>query len=330
MSGTAAARRAYTGPAFFSFGFRPFFFSAALLAGVAVPVWMALFASGEQPFGAYSALEWHAHEMLFGFISAVLTGFLLTAIPNWTGRLPVCGAWLAALYALWLAGRVAMAMIGVLGPLAQVIDGAFLITFAAVVWREVLAGGNLRNVPICILVSLFALANVMFHVSAVAPELRSVAQHGAVAVIATLIALVGGRITPSFTRNWLAARKATRLPAPMDRIDIAALAVTGVAMALWAGGAPSQIAGIALALGAAGLAFRLSRWCGLATIREPLLAALHLGYAWLVAGIALLAAAQLFPAHVPANAGLHALLAGAVGVMVLGVMARAKIGRAHV
>jgi len=326
MAGTAQALRAYKGPAFFSYGFRPFFFSAALLAGVVVPAWMAFYASGGQPFGAYTALEWHAHEMLFGFIGAVLAGFLLTAIPNWTGRLPVCGAWLAGLYGLWLAGRVAMAMIGVLGPVAQIIDGAFLITFAAVVWREVLAGGNMRNVPICVLVSLFALANVMFHASAFVPELRGVAQHSAIAVIATLITLVGGRIIPSFTRNWLASRGATRLPAPMDRVDIAALATTGVAMAMWAAGAPSQIAGIALALAALGLAVRLSRWCGLATVREPLLLVLHLGYGWLVTGIALLAAAQLLPGRVPANAGLHALLAGAVGVMVLGVMARASRG----
>src|SRR5262245_14725294 len=157
---TAAARRAYGGPAVFSFGFRPFFLMGALWAALAVPIWIWSYLGG-----AAAALhrDWHVHEMVFGFLSAVVAGFLSTAIPNWTGRMPVLGGPLAGLVALWFAGRVAMVMQYWWGPLAAVIDCAFLLVFAGVVWREILAGQNLRNLPVAMLVSLLALANVAFH-----------------------------------------------------------------------------------------------------------------------------------------------------------------------
>ena len=160
MTSTAAARRAYDGPALFSFGFRPCFFFGAIWSALVVPLWLYSYFHGG---AAALTREWHIHEMIFGFLGAVIAGFLTTAVPNWTGRMPVIGAPLGFLVSLWVLGRVAMLFQGVLGPIAAVADCAFLLAFAAVIWREVLAGRNWRNLPVCILISLFGLANVAFH-----------------------------------------------------------------------------------------------------------------------------------------------------------------------
>src|SRR5262245_1318992 len=156
---TASARRAYDGPAVFSFGFRPFFLMGAAWAALAVPIWIWSFLGGAAPM---MHRDWHVHEMLFGFLAAVIAGFPTTAIPNWTGRMPVIGAPLAALAGLWLAGRFVMLFEYWWGPVSAVIDCAFLVAFAAVVWREILAGRNWRNLPVAILITLLALANIAF------------------------------------------------------------------------------------------------------------------------------------------------------------------------
>src|SRR5215831_8550496 len=136
-----ARRRNYAGPAIFSYGFRPFFFGGALWAALAVALWLP------QYFGeialpiAIAPLDWHIHEMLYGYVAAVIAGFLLAAVPNWTGRLPICGLPLAALASLWLAGRVAMLISAKTGyAVAAAIDAAFLITLAVVALREIVAG----------------------------------------------------------------------------------------------------------------------------------------------------------------------------------------------
>lgn len=178
--------------------------------------------------------DWHVHEMVFGYVAAVLAGFLLTAIPNWTGRLPVTGVPLALLAGLWLAGRIAMAVSATAPEAGAAVDAAFPVVLALVAWREVLTGRNMRNLPVCIALSLFALASIAFHVTAFADLDRGCAERGALAVIAMLICLIGGRIVPSFTRNWLAKRDATALPAPFGTVDKAALMATAAAVAAWA------------------------------------------------------------------------------------------------
>ncbi|MFC3070234.1 NnrS family protein [Phenylobacterium soli] len=314
---TAARRRAYSGPALFSFGFRPFFLFGAAWAALVVPLWLAVFMHGGPP---EISRDWHIHEMLFGYLAAVIAGFLTTAVPNWTGRMPVIGAPLGVLVALWVAGRLAMLFPS---PVSYAIDSLFLIAFAAVVWREVLAGRNWRNLPVCILVSLFALANVAFHFGPAGS--LAIGVRVGLAAVAVLIALIGGRITPSFTRNWLNARGETRLPATAGRFDQVALGVTGVAAAAWAIFPDLSISGAALALaGLANLA-RLARWRGWLAWKEPLVTVLHLGYGWLGAGLLLLGLSAL-TGEVPRTAGVHALTAGAVGVMTLAVMTRASRG----
>ena len=313
---TASARRAYSGPALFSFGFRPFFLFGAIWAAVAVPLWLWSFEHGGP---AALTREWHIHEMLFGYLAAVVAGFLTTAVPNWTGRMPVIGAPLGSLVVLWIVGRFAMLLQPQIGLAAAAVDSLFLLVFSGVVWREVLAGRNWRNLPVCLLVSLLAAGNIAFHID---PELGLRLGLGAISV---LLALIGGRVTPSFTTNWLKARGATALPVPFAAFDRLAVALSATGAAAWVVAPTSPAAGALLL--AAGLAniVRLSRWRGTAAA-EPLLLILHIGFAWLAVAQVLLGSAVLEPAAIPRTAGIHALTAGAIGVMTLAMMTRATRG----
>jgi uncharacterized protein involved in response to NO len=323
---TAAGMRAWRGPALFSFGFRPFFLFGAIWAALAAPLWVLVYlASGQTSLGGVG-LSWHIHEMLFGYLAAVMAGFLLTAVPNWTGRLPVTGWPLAALFGLWVLGRIAMlAMTGLGAATASAIDSLFLLVFAGLIWREVIAGRNWRNLAVCGLVSLFALSNIAFHLGQASQGLADLAERLALAAPAMLIAVIGGRITPSFTRNWLAQRRGRNLPAPTGRIDAVVLALTGAALAAWVTSPGASLAGTLLVLAGLANGLRLARWRGLATLTEPLVWSLHAGYGWLATALVLLGSSVLTPL-VPLTAGIHALSAGAFGVMTLAVMTRASLG----
>ena len=154
----------YRGPAFFSYGFRPFFLSAALFAGVAVPAWILMLGGVGGVTVLYPPRVWHIHEMVFGFLPAVIMGFMLTAIPNWTDRPPIRGVELAGLWSLWLSGRLAIAVPWVNPSLAAVVDGAFLVAAAGLIWREIAAAKSWTHAPMGVLISLYAVANVLFHV----------------------------------------------------------------------------------------------------------------------------------------------------------------------
>ena len=322
---TAAAIRAHRGPAVFSVGLRPFFLFSALWAAIAAPLWLYAFLTGG-PVG----LSWHVHEMLFGYTGGIVVGFLLTAVPNWTGRLPVVGAPLALLFSLWLAGRAAMLAMALNADLASevwplIIDGLFLFAMAGVVWREVLAGQNWRNVPVAVMVTLFALANAGFHLEAGAGGVANLSTRLGLAVVALLIAVIGGRVTPSFTRNWQTKRGGP-LPAVAGRLDVVTLAVTAAGLVAWSV-APTHPAAGALLLAAGGLNLvRLIRWRGDATVAEPLVWILHLGYLWLAAGLFFTGLSVAAPGLVPPSVGVHALTAGAIGVMTLAIMTRASRG----
>lgn len=322
---TALAMRAYKGPPFFSIGLRPFFLLSAIWAGISVPVWLATFSHG----GAID-LSWHIHEMLFGFTGGVIVGFLMTAVPNWTGRMPVVGAPLAAMAALWIAGRLAMLAGTVTSDLLpriglSSIDILFLMAMAAIVWREVIVGRNWRNVPVAAMVSVLALANVGFHLEVGLTGLAPVSTRIALSVVAMMIALIGGRITPSFTRNWQLKRGGP-LPALPNRLDQVVLVLTLVALVSWNVAPESSWAGSLLT--AAGLfnLLRLARWKGHATLAEPLVLILHVGYFWLASGLGLIGLSLLAPSAIPQSAGVHALTAGGIGVMTLAVMTRASRG----
>lgn len=320
------ARREYAGPAVFSYGFRPFFLFGAVWAALAAPLWIASYLTGADIAAGIPGLAWHVHEMLFGFIGAVVAGFLLTAVPNWTGRLPVLGAPLMGLFALWLAGRIAMLAYGWLGPAAAVIDSAFLFVLAGLLAREVVTGGNLRNLPVVLLATVFALANAGFHLTLVLGVDWRPAQSLAIAVITLLIALIGGRIVPSFTRNWMVQNGQTRLPSPMGRYDHASLGVAGLALIAWIVAPADWFTGALLLIAGAMHSIRLYRWQGWRTGAEPLVLILHAGYAWVPLALTLMGLTAILPGLVPASSAIHALTAGAMGTMTLAVMTRATLG----
>jgi uncharacterized protein involved in response to NO len=265
--------------------------------------------------------------MLFGFVAATLTGFLLTAIPNWTGHLPLQGMPLLGLVVLWIAGRGAVATSAVIGAeVTAAIDIAFLATVATLAAREIVAGRNWRNLPIVVAVVLFLAGNMLIHAEALSVIPASgIGQRLSIAVIVVLIALVGGRIVPSFTRNWLVKRGQDRLPASFDAVDRAALAITILALVTWIAVPDGDVTGGLIALAALANAVRLARWRGQSTGDEALVWVLHLGYAWIPAGLALLALGEWWAA-LPPSAALHALTAGAMGTMMLAVMSRATMG----
>ena len=326
MATTAQSLRRYSGPPVFSFGFRPFFLFSAAWAAVAVPVWVASMTLGDGTVGGMDGRLWHIHEMLFGYLAGVIAGFLLTAVPNWTGRLPVTGVKLAGLFGLWAAGRAAGFLPASMAVPAAVIDSAFLVVFAVLIWREVLATKNRRNLPVCLLVSVLAAANIAFHLRDQIPLFGPGGERAAVAVVTGLIALIGGRVTPSFTRNWTQAQGLLKGPTAFNRFDAGVLAVTGVALVAWVAAPLSPVTGAALVVAGGANLVRLARWRGWLARREALVWILHLGYAWLGVGLILLGLAALAPDAVPFTAGVHALTTGAMGVETLAIMTRATRG----
>lgn len=318
-------RRAYAGPALFSHGFRPFFFFAALFAGLAIPVWMAAFAHGYSLGAGGDAMAWHAHEMIFGYTGAVISGFLLTAIPNWTGRAPVMGVPLAALFGLWVMGRIAM-LLPESGLVGRLIETLFLLAILAAALREVVAGKNWRNLPVVALLASLVLANGLWHAQAMGAPLDGLGQRLALSTITLLMLLIGGRVIPSFTTNWMKKERLDPLPTAFNAFDRLVLATSLPALAMWIAAPWSAAAGAALALAAVLNLFRLARWRGWQTLREPLVTVLHIAYLWIAVAFGLLAASILTPGLFPGASALHALTAGAVGLLTVAVMTRATRG----
>jgi uncharacterized protein involved in response to NO len=317
--------RDYKGPALFSGGFRPFFLFAAIHAGVMIPLWLAAFSGDIRIPTAFAPRDWHVHEMLFGYVGAVVAGFLLTAIPNWTGRLPIQGAALAVLFSTWLAGRLATMFSVFLGwQIALAIDAAFLVLLAAAAAREIIVGRKWNNLTVVGIVTLLALANIVFHLEAHLDGVAEYASRAGIGLVVTLVCIIGGRIVPSFTRNWLARRAAGRLPIPFGRFDAIAV-LTGVgAMAGWIVAPSSRW--VAAALFIAGLfhLVRLVRWAGYRTFSDRLVLILHVAYAFIPAGFFLSALSSLD--LVLPSAGIHAWTGGAIGSMTIAVMTRASLG----
>jgi uncharacterized protein involved in response to NO len=321
------AARSWRGLAVLSRGFRPFFLAAGVWALVGMALWLGIFSGAMSIPTAFSAVDWHAHEMIFGYGEAVVAGFLLTAIPNWTGRLPVAGLPLAGLATLWAAGRLAIFASALAGRAsAAVVDVSFLIVFAALVAREVVAGRNWRNMKVVALVLGLALINVAFHVEDAWQGLADFSIRAALGLLVMLILLIGGRVTPSFTGNWLAKANLGPRPAPFGRPDQLILALSGLALLAWVIAPDAVATGIlALAAGAANL-WRLSRWRGLAARRDALVLVLHAGFLFAAIGFVAVGLRAVWPALIPYAVGVHVWAIGAVGMMTLAMMTRATLG----
>lgn len=309
-------------------GLRPFFLMAGVCALALVPTWVAML-NGLLPAPTWlSPPWWHAHEMVFGFVVAAASGFLLTAVPSWTGSEPVTGRGLAALVALWLAGRVVMALAGRLPPIAvAVVDLAYLPVLAVVLARPLLSSGQWRNYGFVVILLALATANLLTHLDATR-VVGGVAHTGlrlAVFLVAALIVIIGGRIVPLFTLGALrrAGSEAEVRSRPwVNRLAIAAV-VLFIAIEMVA--PRTRWTGSAALFAALVLVVRMSGWQTLRTLRDPLVWSLHLGYAWVAIGLGCIGLADLFWL-VPWTSGVHALTAGAFGTMILAVMTRAALG----
>jgi uncharacterized protein involved in response to NO len=327
---TAEQMRNWQGPALLSYGFRPFFLGGAVWAALAMVLWVPMLNGDLTLPSAFDPVSWHAHELLFGYLGAVAAGFLLTAVPNWTGRLPIVGWRLGLLALLWLAGRLAIAVSAHLppGPVAAA-DLAFPLLLALVTGREIVAGRNWRNLMVLAMLAVLTLGNALFHWEAAQGDFaaRGAGLRLGLGAAILMIALIGGRIVPSFTRNWLVKRGGGALPVPpmqgFDRLSLAALAV---AVLVWVLAPASVVTGISL-LVAGGLHLaRLARWCGHRTLAEPLVLALHLGYLFLPLGALAIGTGALWPGLIDQAAAQHLWMAGAIGLMTLAVMTRASLG----
>ena len=307
-------------------GFRPFFFLGPLWAIAVVCLWIEALAGTITLPTALDPLAWHRHEMLFGFIGAVIAGFLMTAIPNWTGRLPIAGRRLAALASMWIAARIAIlfsASIG--GVTAMLVEALFLFTLAGACAREVLIARN-RNLPVVGVTLLFAFAAVVDHLEGLGLiGTDQIGWRSGFALVLILITLIGGRIIPSFTANWLIKQGQAKLPGQASTFDRFAIGATAVGLGCWAFQLePSLTAALLFAAGALQVV-RLARWGGWRTLREPLVLILHISYAWLPLGLLLLGL-SIVDMDVSRTAGLHALGAGTMASMILAVMTRATLG----
>ncbi|WP_457578310.1 NnrS family protein [Ensifer adhaerens] len=314
-----------TGPVLFSYGFRPFFLAAALWAIGAMALWIAALILGLDLAGDYGAAHWHAHEMLFGFSSAVLGGFLLTAIPNWTGRLPVSGRPLAALFGLWVIGRVALLSSGIIGlPVAAAVEALFLPVLLLICAREVIVGRKWKDLKVIGGLIILSAANIWFHLSVLGNLDVDAAARLAIGAYTMLIMIVGGRIVPSFTRNWLNKVGRTDFPVPYNRFDTAAILIGVAALAAWTF-APVHIVTAAIAVIACAFhTVRLLRWHGSPTWPEKLLFVLHAAYAFVPLGfLAISAGAIELLADYPV---MHVLTVGVIAFMMLAVMTRATRG----
>lgn len=327
---TAEQIRRWTGPAILSFGFRPFFFLGALWAALAMVMWIFMLAGELSLPTRFDAVSWHSHEFLFGYLSAIIAGFLLTAVPNWTGRLPIVGWHLGGLAALWIAGRFAIAISEFIPPLlVALIDLAFPVALGLLIAREIVAGKNWRNLIVLAMLTVFTLANLLFHLEAEqgAYAAQGVGLRLGLAAALMMISVIGGRIVPSFTRSWLVKTGSSSLPvSPMQRFDKLVLLITLTGLVLWVIWPNWYITGLVLLLLATVQTVRLARWKGLNTLSEPLVWVLHIGYALVPLGAMLVGVEILFPEALGVAAPQHVWMAGATGLMTLAVMTRATLG----
>lgn len=309
-----------------AYPFRLFFLLTGMFAALAIIAWAAMLLGWLHLPAGISPRLWHSHEMLYGFVPAAIAGFLLTAMANWTGAPPPSGQRLLALGALWLAGRTAMALVGSLpGWLVAAVDLSFLPTLALYALVVLRRGGNSRNLPLAAVLAILAVGNALMHLALLGatPRLGHMGELVALDTITVLMAMIGGRIIPAFTGNWL-TRHGEDSPRSRPRLDQAALLATVLMLPADLLAPASLGAGlVALVAGALHL-FRLTSWQGWRARREPLLWILHVGYAWLALALVLKGLTPLLPA-LGASAWYHALGVGAMGTLIVGVMTRVSV-----
>ncbi|WP_071201581.1 NnrS family protein [Agrobacterium vitis] len=313
-------------------GFRLFFPGSALIAALSIAIWVPWFLGFMHVPTLLPPVAWHQHELLFGFVPAVIAGFLLTAVPNWTGRPGLKGLPLLALFLLWITGRLAISFSEWTGMFAAALIAlAFLPVLALFVLKELVAASNRRNYKIVAVLVVLSAAQILFHSEIERYGRIEMADRLALSAILILVSLVAGRIIPAFTGNWLKTNNPGRLPQNFARFDLAVMILAGLTLAMWialAGGFESlrfPTGGLMIVAGVAHL-LRQARWCPDRTLREPLVTILHLGYLFIPVGFLLTGLSMVMDDSGLASAGIHAWTTGGIGVVTLAVMTRATRG----
>lgn len=312
-------------------GFRPFFILAALQALVFMPIWLAAFV-GRIDVGAYwSGPVWHGHEMIFGFTIAVIAGFLLTAVGNWTRRETAIGGALALLAGLWVAGRVVVALSAYLPGLAvMLVDLAFIPALAVAIGRPIVETQNKRNYGFLVILAAFFVANLGMHMSATGlldtwtpgADLSRYALMASVDLTLLITLIVTGRIVPLFTRN-ATGNASIEHDKVADRLALVGMVALALLTAL---NVESNVVGIVAILTGAMVLWRMRKWGTLGTLKVPILWVLHLGHAWIGVGLLLRGVAEFTPA-IAATFATHVLTIGGIGTLIIGMMTR--VARGH-
>lgn len=308
--------------------FRPFFLFGALFSSLAIMLW-GLYLAGVITFNPYTnSLFWHAHEMLFGFVSVFIVGFLLTAVQNWTGVRATHGQPLIWLFVLWLLGRVFF-LVGNSLPawLVMLVDLSFIPLAAYYFYRILKKAGHKRNLFFVPVLLLLMTANLLFHLSVILrqPSLKEWGVNATLMIIALVMTIVAGRVMPMFTANGTGTTKVE----PIRWIELSAISSVAVLVALHLSGlvywlAPPVTAGIFLIAGLSH-AIRAFRWKSWVTVNYPLLWSLHIAY-WFIPLAFILFAAYQLGWIVNKSIPVHALTAGAMGGMILSMISRVSLG----
>ena len=311
----------------FAYGFRPFFLLAGVYAMFAVVGWLWIYRAGLMPLGNVPPQFWHAHEMLYGFVAAAIAGFMLTAVPSWTGSRGYAGRPLQLLVLLWLGGRLAFMFAGslpfwLIAMLELLFIPLLMLTIAPSLLRT-----YSRNTPLLLVLLLFWTGDVLFMLGLMSTDTLMSARGLRIGLdlVLVLITVIGGRIVPAFTGNALREHGVVvkmRSIALLDRVTITLMLVYALADIFspmhWITGSIALLAAIAQFV-------RLSGWHGIRTLSQPIVWVLHVAYLWLPLGLAL-KAADVLGGYTWAVHWQHALGAGAAGTMILAVMTRASLG----
>jgi len=311
----------------FAYGFRPFFFASLLYAPLGVVAWLCIRATGGLPVPAFPPQLWHGHEMIFGFGGAAIAGFLLTAVPSWTGARGFAGKPLVLLTLLWVAGRAAFAGAAWIPlPLVVGVELTFFPVLIAMLAPPLLRARN-RNTPLLLVLAALWVADAVYSYAMLRGNvaLASTVLRAAIDVVLLLITVIGGRIVPAFTGNALRKRGIEERIRTARWLEITVIAVMAAAVVIDIVAPSHGIAAIVAGIAACAHAVRMAGWQGLRTLREPIVWVLHVAYAWLPIGLALKALS--LGAGVPwATQWLHALTMGAIAMMVVAVITRASLG----
>ena len=310
------------GIALFALGFRPFFLLAGISGVVLVSLWLLMW-QGKLPLdGYFNPMQWHAHEMMYGYTASVIAGFLLTAVRNWTGlAVPIKGK-LAALAGLWLLARLLILVPGAPGLLVAIVDLLFFPLVGASLFRPLWYGQNKVNRYFLLLFAAMTLGNLLFHLDALgyAPGLWQRGSYFMLDTVLLTLLLVAGRVMPFFTEKAVAGSNPRNLPW-VEKASFVLIVLLAFSQLLQPGGVLAG--GLALLLAIVQIV-RLGGWYHHGVWRIPVLLILYAGYSWLVVGLALRGLSNLIPLN--PNLGLHGLTVGAIGVLTLGMMSRVALG----